>query len=319
MTTIQINHAMIERIAGFWPKRSTVRSTEFYDECSAAVWDRTAPDFPVGLTPFGRHPAFLNADPRLQAEILTLAWLVYNERVITAETHVANPALELVQRGVFPGVDTPAFQDAVQQTLIDEHWHTHMHQIAMRRTIARRGVECASLAFPKSVTYRALLRAQAEASETWERDLLTLVWTVVSEISINALLSLLARDQTIQPLHRMVTAMHAKDETTHGAIMVEVTKALWPRMNARQRDGFTRVLPLALESFAAQDFSAWEVIVDRVGLPGGRKMLADAACDSNSLLVRDYSGLERLATTLGVRDRIDFDFPPPRPELEEVA
>jgi hypothetical protein len=162
------------------------------------------------------------------------------------------------------------------------------------------------------VTYRALLREQAAASEDWERELMTLVWTVVSEISINALLSLLARDTTIQPLHRTVAKMHARDEHAHGSIMVAVAKALWLRMGARQRDSFTRALPRALAAFAAQDYSAWEVIVDYVGLRAGREMLADcAAGPGNRLLFRDYSGLERLAVSLGIREQCSFDFPDP--------
>lgn len=317
MSPITIDHSLVERVAALWPRRATVRSSGFHEALAADAWDPALPDYPVALLPFADHPTFADAPPEQRQQLLTLAWLVYNERVITAEDQVANPAFGLVQRGVFPGADTPAFREAVQQTLIDEHWHTHMHHLAMRRTIERRGLDPAGLTFPPSVTYRTLLKEQAAASEGWERDLLTLVWTVVSEISINALLSLLSRDSTIQPLHRAVTTLHARDEHAHGAVMVEVTKALWPRLTPRQRDRFTAALPRALAAFAAQDYSAWEVIVERVGLPGGREMLADtAAGGGNRRLVRDYSGLDRLAATLGIREQIDFDFPDPRPELD---
>lgn len=317
MRDVAVNHHSVERVATTWPMRATVRCGTLHQELAVDSWDPLAPDYPVALLPFAEHPTFIRATPEQQRHILTLAWLVYNERVITAEDRVANPAFGLVQRGVFPGADSPAFQEAVQQTLIDEHWHSYMHRVVMRRTTERRGLDASSLTFPPSVTYRALVREQAAATERWERDLLTLVWTVVSEISINALLSLLARDATIQPLHRTVTAMHAKDEDFHGAVMVEVTKALWLKMTTQQRDRFIEAFPKALGAFAAQDYSAWEVIVDHVGLVGGRKMLAEcAASGGNSRLVRDYRGLDYLAATLGIRDQISFDFPDPSPDLD---
>lgn len=314
---VDANHAVVERLAAAWPRRATVRSGEAYEALAdESAWDAELPDYPLRLVPFADHPRFAEADPQQRQRVLTLAWLVYNERVITAEDHVANPAFALVQRGVFPGADTPALRSVVQQTLVDEHWHTHVHHLAVQRTCERRDVDARGW-FPPSITYRTLLAEQAKVTEPWERDLLTLLWTVVSEISINALLCLLSTDDTIQPLHRAVTAVHAKDERAHGAVMVEVTKALWGHLTPRQRDAFVAWFPTAYEAFSAQDRSAWEVIVDRVGLAGGREMLAER--NGGGLLVRDYSGLERLARQLGIRDRVEMEFPETPAHLREEA
>jgi hypothetical protein len=241
--------------------------------------------------------------------VYTLAWYAYNDRVITAEEQVANPAFALVQQGRFGVAATPALQDAVQQALIDEHWHTYIHRSAVRSSVHQRGVDTSGW-WPRSTTYRSLRREQEAAIETWEKDLLTLAWTVVSEISINALLSALANDESIQPLHRAVTAMHAKDETAHGALMVEVAKCLWLSFNREHRDRFAEALPAAVKAFVAQDDSAWRAVVERAGIAGGSKMLDDALSDPSApVLVRDFSGLIRLARDLGIADRIDFDVP----------
>ena len=310
---VDANHSVVERLAAAWPRRATVRTSgaDLFPE----DWDAAVPDYPLGLVPFGEHPDFVEAPADQRQLVLTLAWLAYNERVITAEDHVANPAFAMVQRGVFPGADTPALRSVVQQTLVDEHWHTHVHHLAMDNTRRVRGVDAQDW-FPPSVTYRALLAEQAEASEVWERDLLTLLWTVVSEISINALLSLLAGDDTIQPLHRTVTSMHARDERAHGSVMVEVTKAVWGHLDPRQRDRFVSGFPRAVQAFSAEDYSAWAVIVERAGLAGGREMLADSRGRG---LVRDYSGLERLAHQLGIADRVEMEFPAAPAGVRELA
>ena len=303
----RINHRAVEKMAAAWHRRASVRGDAFYAQLSEETWDPTVPDYPLELVPFAHHPCLSAARPEQRQLVLTLAWAVYNQRVITAEDHVANPAFGLVQRRVFPGADSPAFLQAVQQALIDEHWHTHMHDLAMRHTLARRGVD-ATVRFPSSVTYQALLARQAAASEAWERDLLTLVWTVVSEISINALLSLLGRDATIQPLHREVTSLHAKDESAHGAVMAEVAKALWVHMTLAQREYFAAALPAAVEAFGVQDLGAWAVIIDRAGLGCARDVLADCAKDgAHRSLVRDYSGVARLVADLGIEERIELD------------
>jgi 4-aminobenzoate N-oxygenase len=310
--TVAVNHKAVERISAAWARRATVRSADLQGLLADDEWDPAVPDYPLRLVPFVEHPSFVEAAPEQRQLVLTLAWCAYNERVITAEDRVANPAFALVQQGAFRGADTPALKDAVQQTLIDEHWHTHLHRVAQRQTVRRRGVDPTGW-FPPSLTYRALLAEQASASEPWEADLLTLTWTVVSEISINALLSQLARDETIQPLHRNVTAMHAKDESAHGAVMVEVAKSLWPHLTSQQQDRFALALPIALRAFSSQDLSAWEVIVERAAIDRGADMLVECATgDSSALLVRDYSGLERLAADLDIRGRVDFEFSDPR-------
>ncbi len=313
-----INHRAVEKIAAGWHRRASVRGDAFHARLAADGWDPAVPDYPVALVPFAHHPCFTEAEPEQHGLVLTLAWAAYNQRVITAEDDVANPAFALVQRRVFPGADTPAFRNAVQQTLIDEHWHTHMHDLAMRQALDRRGVDPAGW-FPPSITYRTLLAHRAAAAEAWERDLLTLVWTVVSEISINALLSLLAGDSTIQPLHRTVTALHAKDESAHGAVMAEVAKALWIHMTRRQQERFAAALPEAVTAFGAQDLGAWAVIIERAGLGSAPEVLADCAGNGGPrILVRDYRGVARLAGELGIADRladgIPLDLPDPADE-----
>lgn len=316
-----MDRAVVERLARSWPRRASVRSGAFeagFD--GPAPYDPAVPDYPENLLPFRDHPLYRAASPVQQTEVLTWAWLVYNDRVITAEEHVANPALAMVAHGVFPGSTDPAVAQAVHQTLIDEHYHTYIHMLAVDRTRKLRSVGSGDgTHLPPSVTYRLYLEARARAATRWERDLLALVWTLVSEVSINAYLALLSRHDGIQPLHRLVTHLHDRDEAAHGRLMVEVAKSLYVHMSGEQRRAFVAALPMALAAFVAHDFSAWAAVVDQVDLAGGAEMVADCRADPGSAtLVRDFSGLRRLAAELEILDQLEVELPT-NPAVAELA
>lgn len=304
----QVNRAVVERLAETWPRRATVRGADF-ESGLAEPYHPEIPDYPLALLPFAEHPLLALATPAQRQEVLTWAWLVYNERVIAAEEHVANPAMTMVTHGAFPGADDIVLRKAVQQALIDEHFHTYIHMLAVDRTRALRATGPA-LQCPESVTYRRFVHCQAEAPSPWERNLVALTWTLVSEVTINAYLCLLSRDTTIQPLHRTVTRLHDRDEAAHGRLMVEVAKSLYVHMSRQERRSFAVALRPALEAFVAHDFSAWKAILRRVGVAGAEEIVDDCEHDTQTgTLVRDFSGMRRLLDELGLREQLDFDLP----------
>ncbi len=302
-----IDEPVLRRIADSWPRRATIR-TDLDRISEPETYDESLPDYPVRLLPFAEHPLFLAAEPEQRQRVITMAWLVYNERVITAEEYVANPTFAMIMHGAFPGAEGVELKRAVQQTHVDEVWHTYMHMIAMQRTRDVRALP-SEPAYPHTVTYRRLLEAEAAAAEQWERDLLKLVWTTVSEISVNAYLELLSRDETVQPLHALVPRLHARDESAHSSVMVEVAKSLFTRLNAEARRAFVRMLPQALYAFVAQDFDVWPGILRHAGIERAEEIVADCrAMSGNGLLVRDFSGIRRIVREMELEERVEFDF-----------
>jgi hypothetical protein len=212
--------------------------------------------------------------------------------------------------GAFPGADSFEIKRAIQQTHVDETFHTYMHMVAMHRSreVRRLFVEPD---YPPTVTYRRLLQAKADVSEAWQRDLLALVWTTVSEVSVNAYLTLLSRDDTIQPMHSLVPRLHARDESAHSSIMVEVLKSVFQELTSKQRAAFIAALPAALDAFVAQDYSAWRVILRAAGFADADAIVDDCEHSTDDgLLVRDFSGIRRLVRDLEIEDRVEF---PDRP------
>jgi len=298
-TETDIGPSTLRRLSAAWPRRATIRG-HMEDIESPPRSDPLLPDYPVRFLPFAEHPDFLAASTEQQQVVLTHAWLMYNARVITAEEQIANPTFAKIVRGVFPGADRIEVKQAVQQAHVDETWHTYMHMMAIHHTREFRGMR-SEPDYPHAVTYRELAEEQERTSERWARDLLALVWTAVTEISVNAYLELLSRDTTIQPMHSLVPRLHAHDESAHGSVMVEVTRELYCHMSPVQRRAFRDALPKAVHAFAAQDYAAWPGILRHAGIRNACDIVEDCRrVAGNSLLVRDFSGVERLARELDI-------------------
>jgi 4-aminobenzoate N-oxygenase len=306
---VAVNLARIEKMAASWPGRAAVRGD--LGKYAADYLDPERPDYPIELVPFARHPRYLAASPAQRREILTWGWLVYNDRTIQSEEHLANPAFTAIMHGAWPGAEDIRVRQSVQQCLVDEHFHTLMHTTAIHETRAWRGID-QRLDCPPSITWRRLVEAQArpDITEPWQRSLLLLIFGVVAEVSIKAYLNLIAENDVIQPKHRMIALMHNRDEAAHGQILVEVTKVLWNQMAAQQRRFFIAELPGALSAFVEHDFSAWRAILQQVGLEGADEVIGDCQAEAaeTKKMVRDVSGVRQLGAELGILHRLDFQF-----------
>lgn len=301
---IQVREAVLRRLSNRWKKRAVVKGPEIEME---DLFRDELPDFPLRMLPFAEHPDFVKAAPEMQSQTLSWGWMAYNIRTVAAEDHIANPALFNIMQERFPGSEHPLIKETVGQALVDEHYHTLMHVNAMELCKRRRNLK--PLKLPESVTLRFLKNAQAACSESWERDLLQLCFAITSEVSINAYLSLLSQDYDIQPLHRVITDMHNRDEFAHMILLVEVARVIYRNMDKRQQALFCDFLPQALEAYVAADFLTWKVILKHIGFANAETIVEDVATQSNATsLTRDYSGLKLLTDTLEITDHIQFDF-----------
>lgn len=302
-----VHRHVLERVADSWADRLTLIHHLRDIESPSLPHDPAVPDYPVSLLPFAEHPDFAACSPEQHQQILTMAWLVYNERVIETEEHIANPTFRQIVHGTFPGATSFEIRRAVQQAHVDETWHTYMHMMASQRTRLLRAIG-AEPRYPATVTYQRLLDLQQATPDRWERQLQFLVWTTVSEVTVNAYLTLLARAEGVQPLHVLVPQWHARDESAHSSVVVEVAKALFCHMTHAQRDRFVQTLPRGLEAFVAHDFEAWKVILRHAGVAAADDIIGDCERGGGSQdLVHDFSGMRRLVRELDLADRIDFD------------
>ncbi|QIJ66064.1 diiron oxygenase [Streptomyces sp. JB150] len=302
-----VGPSTLRRLAAAWPRRATVR-TDMDKVTGAEAYDPALLDYPLALMPFGEHPDFQGAPEDKRRLVNTLGWIAYNERVVAAEEFVVNPTFEKLGHAVYPGVDRFEVKEIVRQSHIDEVWHTYMHMLGMQRTREARGIT-AEPDCGHPVTNRLLYEARDAAGERWEADLLYLLWTTVGEVSVNAFLDLMARDTTVQPMHATIARLHARDESAHGPVMVEVMKDVFVHLDSRQRDFFVRSLPAGITAFCAEDFDWWLQVLEFAGVRKARDIVEDSRGGPHAdLLVTDFSGILRMLRELGVEDRVEFDF-----------
>lgn len=300
-----VDAQVLRQLTRAWPKRATVCAMAGLQ--AAHEFDATRPDYPTRLIPFFEHPLFQALDNELQQQVVTWGWMGYNQRTITAEDSVVNPALNYIASDLLSPEDWD-FQESIRQTLVDEHYHTLMHMRAMERTRQDRGLE-QRLRLPPSVTYRRLRELQAGLVEPWERALASVAFATVAEISVNAFLDILADDDTIQPANRVIAQMHNRDEYAHSKTLAEISKVLYAGLAPAQQRFFVKVLPQALAAFVAQDYSMWEAILTQLDVPARERIMADCTGQSRSAVItRDYTGLHRFASDVGILDQMDFDF-----------
>ncbi len=285
--------------AGSWHKRAGIRKDAWF-ELQDAAREPGLPDFPLSLVPFAEHPTFLALPGEAKQRILTLAWITYNHRVVEVEHLITNRAISMLTYGEIPGASDSRVRRALQQVLIDEQFHLMAHEWAVEQTYRLRDVERRD-DIPHSIVFRRLSEAQQRCSEPWQRRVLVLLWTVVSEMTINAYLSLLAKAEGIQPLHRVLSDLHDKDELVHNALFLPLTRVILRSGPAEQRRFFVDHIPEAVDAFTEHDFSSWRYIVAREGVPGGEAMIDEcehAARTSGSRLVSDVSGVLKLQRAL---------------------
>lgn len=290
-----------EILAESWANRVAVRTSKID---LSRYYDKTIPDYPPGLVAFRDDPRYRDLGQETQRRVLAAAWVAYNEKTISVEKDVVEPACELLLRGAFAGVDTIAFKRAVAQTLVDEQFHVLMCLDAC--LVARAMHDIPTLRFPKSFVVEELERARARC-EPRDADLVQLAFATVAEVTINAYLDLLANDQTIQPLNREITALHRKDESSHRKLFNEFTKALFPRLEEAERATYLRGLAVGLEAFVQIDLGAWAAILEHLQIPEGADILGRYAAGASKRVVRDFSGLRLLLRDIGVSE-VDVAF-----------
>ncbi|MFE4574391.1 AurF N-oxygenase family protein [Streptomyces chartreusis] len=301
-----VENAILTRLAGNWDRRATVRRRE---ESLDDVFEPDRPDFPVALLPFRNHPTYLGLDDEAKARILAWGWVAFNKNVMDIEQYVVNPGFSLIAKGAFDTRLGDSMTIAVTQAMVDEQYHTLMHLNASAVTRRQRGWRMPDSALPLGHKTRQHAQRLASAETPAHEALVSLAFTTVAEISINAHLDLIAEDHDIQPVNRMTAVLHNRDEYCHASIANTVVQEAWKRLSAEQRGYFLTALADGMEAFSAHDFTTWAKVMDALGVEGGREMLQEIQNASGSgRLLQDFSGLRQLCEELDVLDSVPFDW-----------
>ena len=296
---------VVQRLAHSWRNRVAVNHEKLD---LAKYYDQSIPDYPLDLVSFRADTRFSSLDPSTRHRILAGAWILYNEKTIAVENSIVTPACSLLLRGAFPTLDRVEIKRVVAQTLVDEEFHILMCLEACM--VARQAYGLEALVLPCPAVVEALERQVAEVSSIRHQEIIRLAFATVAELTINAYLSLLSSDQTIQPLNRETTDLHRKDEASHNKFFRTITEVVYTSFEGNERDIFIRALSDGLHAYVQPDPKAWVEVLRFVGVAEAQGIVADSSdIPLGRRMARDYSEFRNLLADLRIEGEIDFVFP----------
>lgn len=295
--------AVIRGLARSWGRRAAVKKTE---PDLDALFDAARRDFPEALIPFHDHPRYHALDDTRRDRLRAWAWIAYNKNVIDIEQYVVNPGFGLITSDVFGTAPPDTVIVGVMQAMVDEQYHTLMHQNANALTRRRRGWALPDAVLPPCRTVRAHRAAMRHATDPRHEALVQVAFTTVAETSISAYLALLTDDESVQPVNRATVAVHRRDELCHAALAGELFTTVFADLGAHDRAVLLDALAAGVDAFTGGDMQTWAAIVEHERIPGGHELIVDtAAATSHQPVVQDCSAIRRLCASVGAGDEFD--------------
>ncbi|MEG8179652.1 diiron oxygenase [Nocardia terpenica] len=303
---VPIENAIIARLSRNWGRRASVKRPE---PDLAEFFEPDRPDFPEAMIPFRDHPAYLRLPETTRQRLRAWGWIAFNKNVIDIEQRVVNPGFQALAEDAFGTGLGDMFTVAATQAMVDEQYHTLMHFNASVATRAGRGWALSERDLPLCLKVRSHARALDEVSSVRDRALVGLGYMTVAEISINALLELVAGDDTVQPINKTTADLHSRDEYCHSSVAAELATIVFHDLSATDRTTLLGAMARAMEAFAATDFTTWATILNRERVPDAERIIADVRADGNrKRVLQDFRGLRRLTTAWDVVDEVPFDW-----------
>ncbi|MEV7866602.1 diiron oxygenase [Streptomyces sp. NPDC088124] len=278
-----------------WGKRVAVKKDELDLD---GHFDAALPDFPEHLVPVLGLPGADRLDRDARERILSASWIAYNAKTAAIEDEIILPACRLMLRERIPVRRDDVAVDALHQTIIDEHYHILMCHNAVGVTRRRRGLEDVRFA-PGGwsvVQGRDAVRAGLSG---FDRDIVDIAFSLAAETTISGFLSALSTAQEIQPMNRITTDLHRRDESGHAVVFRELCGSLYRNLDGGQQRMFREALVTGLTAFRSADLEPWVAVAAQGGFEIDTGRLSAWAA-SRPAPARDTGPLQLLLDDLGI-------------------
>lgn len=291
----------LNKIEATWPTRARVRSPKPF---VTAAFEPEKLDFLPEWLPFGEHPDFTNLSDARKQTLLSVAWLLYNQSTISIEQELVIPFCLHATR------TQPAFRDSYRwrqllaQTVTDESYHVQLTEHASEITRQQRGL--CDLKLPTSHVVSKLEQAKAEASEVWEKDILTLAVCIATEVFIGENLATVGKcqDPRLQPIAREATRLHMLDESVHASIFKHVLRQYQLQFTSKQQRYFNRIFPTVISWFFTGKLHAWSQLLVQCDIAKASEIIHDCKRETPTVGY-DLTELVQITEEFGLVDLED--------------
>lgn len=278
-----------------WGRRVAVKKNELDLD---GHFDVTRPDFPEHLVPVLNLPGAERLDRDARERILSAAWIAYNAKTAAIEDEIILPACRLMLLDRIPVRRDDVAVEALHQTIIDEHYHILMCHNAVGVTRRRR--DLGDVRFAPDVWSVVRGRAAARSGLSGiDRDIVDIAFSLAAETTISGFLSALSTAADIQPMNRITTDLHRRDESGHAVVFRELCGSLYRSLDDGQQRMFREALVHGLAAFRSADLDPWVTVAAQGGFAVGVDQLREWAA-SRPVPPRDTGPLQLLLDDLGI-------------------
>jgi len=262
---------VLAQMSRHWGDRAQVKSVEYDLDL---VYDNKRDDFLPDLIPLQGHPDYDEYFRDFRTQLLAGGWIAYNEKTIDIEAQIVSPVCtDLIYKNI-PCEDHELVRFAASETLVDESYHILMVVNAMMACKKNRHLTDLKLT-GFSLTEK-MNEEIAKADYDWQKRIIRLGTSIVSEVFISDYLGLLSEAKFIQPINRITTHAHKQDELAHSGLFKTFSKQIYAKFNDKQKRYFTEFLPKPINWFASRELDIWHQILHRVKFPNADKIIAES-------------------------------------------
>lgn len=286
---------LLARLTSRWGRKVAVKKDELDLD---GHFDERLPDFPEHLVPVLSLPGADRLDRDARERILSAAWIAYNAKTAAIENEIILPACRLMLQDGIPVRRDDVAVSALHQTIIDEHYHILMCHNAVGVTRRRRGLPDVRFG-PDIWSVVQGLRAARAGLSGFDRDIVDIAYSLAAETTISGFLSTISTARDIQPMNRITTDLHRRDESGHAVVFRELCGSLYRSLDTAQRRMFRDALVSGLTAFRAADPESCVVVAGQGGFQVDADHLREWAA-SRPAPPRDTGPLQILLDDLGI-------------------
>ncbi|WP_433616687.1 diiron oxygenase [Dactylosporangium sp. CA-139114] len=249
--------------------------------------------FSPELVPIAAHPLVLERGEQAVRQILVHRLFTYLHFTTELEQVAVLPVASAIARGR-AGIDLPEqMRSDAYKIVTDEAWHAQFSYDLVRQVEAETGIHLPELPLPAFI---GRLDTIASTLPDRMRGLTALLFCIVSETLISAILSDLPRDSRLPSAVREVVRDHAVDEGRHHTYFKDMLSRLWPELSVAEQRIVGPAVPQIIDAFLRPDLAALVPGLTRIGLTAEECRGVIAESTPEHLIRRDIAAAARPAT-----------------------
>ncbi len=258
---------LLEEISRRWDNWSSVKKTAID---FSVYYDLDLADFPEDLVFFKDNPRYMGLPQDLKLKILAYGWILFNQVTIALENEIVTPILVDIIYGQVPELNTDSIKIVAGQILTDEAYHTLMvlKSNQLTKKVRKIDIEFRQLEYVKKVN-----QEKNKYSDPREQWLVKFAAAVVAEYFNTKAIGLISKDETIQPLNRLIVETHWKDELMHNNEFLSIAQVVCSNFSEKDLLFFENLIHKPVQWIHSLDVENWAIILKTLQLDNYKEIL----------------------------------------------